>query len=140
LRQIAGQADICRPEVCYAIERARMVKYLLICFIGLLLGSCTGTILTDPARSSLQTYIGHSVSELVSRFGPPKASVGVGGGKMAFQWDQSVLGQSLTATQNATCRLDTIIAIARPMRAGATPSELQAWTVEGWRFGGAECV
>jgi hypothetical protein len=131
LRQIVGPVDVCRSETA---------RHLLLCFIGLWLGNCAGTILTDPARSSLQTYIGHPVSELVSRFGPPKASVGIGGGKMAFQWDQSVLGQSLAATQNAECRLDTIIAIARPTRAGAAPSELQAWNIEGWKFGGAECV
>ncbi len=94
----------------------------------------------DPAKSSLQTYIGHSVSEAISRFGPPKASFGMGGGKMAFQWDQSVLGQSLAATQDGECRLDTIIAIARSTHSHAAPSEFQAWTVEGWRFGGADCV
>jgi hypothetical protein len=36
--------------------------------------------------------------------------------------------------------LDTIIAIARPMHPRAASSELKAWTVEGWRFGGADCV
>jgi hypothetical protein len=59
---------------------------------------------------------------------------------MTFQWDQSVLGQSLAVTQDAECRLDTIIAIARPMHPRAAPSEVQAWTVEGRRFGGADCV
>ena len=107
--------------------------------LGLSLCNCAKTILPDPARAS-QSYIGHPVSELISRFGPPKASVGLGGGKMTFQWDQSVLGQSLAATQGAECQFDTIIAIARPMHPRAAPSEVQAWTVEAWRFGGADCV
>jgi hypothetical protein len=84
-------------------------------------------VLAEPARTSLQTYVGHSVSELVSRFGLPKGSVGVGGGKMAFQWDRSVLGQSLAAIQDTECRLDTIIAIARPMHPRAAPSSLGRW-------------
>jgi hypothetical protein len=99
-----------------------MTKYLLLCLLGLPLCSCTATILPDPAKSSLQMYIGHPVSELVSRFGPPKVSVAVGGGKMAFQWDHSVLGQSTVARHDAACQLDTVIAIARPMHARAAPS------------------
>ncbi len=59
---------------------------------------------------------------------------------MVFQWDQSVLGQPLGATQDTECRIDAIIAIARPMHPHAAPSEVQAWTVEAWRFGGADCV
>jgi hypothetical protein len=117
-----------------------MAKYLLLCLLGLSLCNCARTILADPAKSSLQAYVGHPVSEVISRFGPPKASFSVGGGKMAFQWDQSVLGQSLAATPDAECRLDTIIAIARSAHSHPAPSELQAWTVEGWRFGGADCV
>jgi hypothetical protein len=62
---------------------------------------------------------------------------------MAFQWNQSVLGQSWpTASQEhqGECRLDAIIAIARPARPRAAPSDLQAWTVEAWRFSGAEAA
>jgi hypothetical protein len=58
---------------------------------------------------------------------------------MAFQWDQSVLGQSwATALQEhqGECRLDAIIAIVRPARSRAAPSDLQAWTVEAWRLSG----
>ena len=81
-----------------------------------------------------------AVSELIARFGPAKASFSLGGDKMAFQWDQSVLGQSLAFTEHPGCRLDTIIAIARPMHPRAASSEFQAWSVEGWRFSGADCV
>jgi hypothetical protein len=115
-------------------------KNLVLYLLALSLCNCGRAIGADPARAFLQAYVGRLVSELVSRFGPPKVSFGMGGGKMAFQWDQSVLGQSLAVTQDPECRLDTIIAIARPMHPSAAPSELQAWTVEGWRFGGAACV
>ena len=55
---------------------------------------------------------------------------------MAFQWDRSVLGQSLTVPRDPGCRLDTIIAIARQMHPRGAPSDFQAWSVEGWQFGG----
>jgi hypothetical protein len=117
-----------------------MAKSRLL-ILALSLCNCARTIgVADPARASLQIYVGHPVSELISRFGPPKASVDMGGGKMAFQWNQSVLGQSLASTQEAECRLDTIIAIARSTHSHTAPSEFQAWTVEGWRFGGPDCV
>jgi hypothetical protein len=79
--------------------------------------NCARTSLPDPARANLDGYIGHPMSELILRFGPPKVSFGVGGGKMAFQWDQSVLGQSWATASpehQGECRLDAIIAIARP--------------------------
>ena len=117
-----------------------MPKYLLLGLFGLSLCNCAGTIGVDPARSSLQTYVGHPVSELIARFGPAKASINLGGDKMAFQWDRSVLGQSLTVPRNPGCRLDTIIAIARQMHPRAAPSDFQAWSVEGWQFGGPDCV
>jgi hypothetical protein len=117
-----------------------MAKYLLLGLLGLSLCNCAGTIGADPARSLLQTYVGHPVSELIARFGRAKASFSLGGDKMAFQWDQSVLGQSSALPRNPGCRLDTIIAIARPMHPHAAPSEFQAWSVEGWQFGGADCV
>jgi hypothetical protein len=117
-----------------------MAKSLLLCLLALSLCNCARTIGADPARASLQTYVGHPVSELIARFGPAKASFSLGGDKMVFQWDQSVLGQSLAVTRDPECQLDTIIAIARPMHPRAASSELKAWTVEGWRFGGADCV
>ena len=118
----------------------KMAKSLWLCILALPLCNCAGTIGGDPARSSLQTYVGHPVSELIVRFGPAKASFNLGGDKMAFQWDQSVLGQSLTLPSAPGCQLDTIIAIARPIHPHAGPSEFQAWSVEAWRFGGADCV
>jgi hypothetical protein len=117
-----------------------MAKYLLFSLLGLSLCNCAGMIGADPARSSLQTYVGHPISEVIARFGPAKASVSLGGDKMAFQWDQSVLGQFLAVERNPGCRLDTIIAIARPMHPRAAPSDFQAWSIEGWRFSGADCV
>jgi len=117
-----------------------MPKYLLLGLFGLSLCNCAGTIGADPARSSLQTYVGHPVSELIARFGPAKASINLGGDKMAFQWDRSVLGQSLTVPRDPGCRLDTIIAIARQMHPRGAPSDFQAWSVEGWQFGGPDCV
>jgi hypothetical protein len=127
-----------------ATQIAYWLKKLgMLCLAGLMLCNCARTIFPDPARATLDGHIGHPVSEVILRFGPPKVSFGVGGGKMAFQWDQSVLGQSwATASQEhqGECRLDAIIAIARPARPRAAPSDLQAWTVEAWRFSGAECV
>ena len=40
--------------------------YLLL---ALSLCQCARTIGADPARASLQTYVGHPVSELIARFG-----------------------------------------------------------------------
>jgi len=117
-----------------------VAKYLLLGLLGLSLCNCAGMIGADPARSSLLTCVGHPISEAIARVGPAKASVSLGGDRMAFQWDQSVLGQFLAVQQDPGCRLDTIIAIARPMHLRTAPSEFQAWSIEGWRFSGADCV
>ena len=117
-----------------------MAKYLLLSLLGLSLSNCAGMIGADPARSSLQTYVGHPISEVIARFGPAKASVSLGGDKMAFSGINQCRASFWLSNGTPECRLDTIIAIARPMHPRAAPSEFQAWSIEGWQFSGLRMI
>lgn len=89
-----------------------MLRTLKITCFSLVLSACAAT--SEQARSTLSAqYVGHSVDELVARFGPPGATFKMASGSMAYSWSiasaANIEGGRYGATaQSFSCTLQVI--------------------------------
>jgi hypothetical protein len=88
------------------------MRRLFVVLLALSLTACA----TYPGQVD-DAYIGHSVSEVVLKLGPPTTRFDAGSGRMAFQWlNYGECSRSATATTT---------------KPGST--SLADWTVESWQ-------
>ncbi len=101
----------------------------------------------------MNAYVGHPLSDVALRFGPPTANVDMGGGRMAFQWEHFGVGPALgIATQaqaggqvlylapQAQQTQCSVSIETMPTVENASPADLANWIVQGWQYTGSGCV
>jgi len=92
-----------------------------------------------PAQQTaklLDPYVGHPLSEVAARFGPPSLNIDTGDGLMTFQWDRFGMGQS----GGADCR---VLISALPTYGDPTvtpPTDLANWIIKSWHSYGTGCL
>jgi hypothetical protein len=93
----------------------------------------------------LNSYIGHPVSEMAIRLGPPASDTDAGDGKHTFVWETG--SQTASATiplagrlvqagpQQQKCRISVVAATS-----GKVNPDLRDWIVQQWEYEGNGCL
>jgi hypothetical protein len=103
--------------------------------IAVLFIAVTGCTHTQQTAGFLDPYVGHTLAEVVGRFGPPSVNFGTGDGFMTFQWDHFGTGQP----GGSDCR---VLISASPIDGDAMvapPEERDNWIVKSWHAYGGGC-
>ncbi len=113
-----------------------VVPNLLALLVCVAVGGCS-SMHAGQTATLLDPYIGHPLSDVADRFGPPSSNFATGDGLMEFQWNH------FSASQNggvADCRL-LILALPTYGDSMVTPPTDRAnWIIKSWSSFGSGCL
>jgi hypothetical protein len=112
------------------------MKSLLIWFLGLTIFACGAA----AAQTGFAVYVGHPVSDLAMRIGPPTNVFRGPNGWPIFQWEigSGIKGMVIEGllVHQGRCILEVA---TRPATSNPT-SIMVDWIMENWRFKGGGCI
>ena len=106
----------------------------LLTLIFVAVASCTG-MRAPQTKQLLDPYIGHRLSEVAARFGPPTGNFDMGQGLMAFEWDRFGLDQPGAAD----CRVMFAALPTYGNTISTPPTDLANWIIQTWQPYGSGC-
>jgi hypothetical protein len=110
-----------------------MFRIIVIGALALSLAGCFATA-AERVRHNLDNMVGHPVSELALKLGPPQYQFAAGQGTMAFQWERQGVHRAHGAVRVEECRLSVIA------RSASLSPTLGDWIIERWEYTGNACV
>lgn len=92
---------------------------------GLLAGCSTGGRSSTAAQ--LEAYVGHRLSEVTDRYGPPSADFDTANGEIGFQWNNFADTAAPQAGARGQCR---VVVSAMPLYGDAPTTDYANWVVK----------
>jgi hypothetical protein len=119
------------------------VRKIIAAALCIVLAGCQAAR-KQQLEDQLNSYLGHPVSEVALRLGPPDTEFDSGSGKRSFQWEKTgktpgaivPIGGSLIVAgpQRRECRISVVAAASK-----SNPG-LGDWIVERWTYAGNGCL
>jgi hypothetical protein len=110
------------------------MRFPLFALIFVAVAGCAA-MHADQTAKLFDPYIGHPLSEVADRFGPPTGNYDMGQGLMAFEWDHFGASQSGPA--------DCLVLIAALPTYGdprsTPPTDRANWIMQSWHPYGKGC-
>jgi hypothetical protein len=124
-----------------------MRSTLIAAAIAIFLTGCAA-VRQKEVIAKFDSYLGRPVSDLALALGPPTTQFDAGGGKMAFQWEHVIQGETAGAATGVggtmifnplhpyerECRVSVVAATTIP-----NPS-LGDWIIQHWEYHGNDCI
>jgi hypothetical protein len=108
----------------------RFLPPLVACIV---VAGCSSMHAKETA-TLLDPYIGHPLSEIVDRFGPPAVNFAADDGLMSFQWNGFAMNMGMSDCRVLILALPTY---GDPMV--TPPGDFPNWIIKSWSSYGAGC-